>query len=86
MGLANGVASPGNSLQAAVELAHKIAKFPAKYHKASRLSTYRQWSQDTAEALINEAAAAYSVYLAEALPGARCFTSGLGRHADFKDI
>lgn len=85
MGLANRVVSPGNSLQSAIELARKIVKFLAECLKAGRLSTCREWNQNTADALANEATAAYSISLAEALPGARRFASELGRNANFKN-
>ncbi|TQV78038.1 crotonase/enoyl-CoA hydratase family protein [Exilibacterium tricleocarpae] len=83
MGLANRVVADGESLAAARALAHEIAGFPQQCVKADRLSVYRQWDYELAEALVREIAGSSAVVLEEAVEGSRSFASGKGRHGQF---
>jgi enoyl-CoA hydratase len=54
MGLANRLVAPGAALEAAVALAHEIAKRPQAALRSDRMSSYEQWSLALAEALSGE--------------------------------
>src|SRR6476469_955101 len=54
MGLANRMVPPGESLAAALALAHEIAARPQAALRSDRLSSYEQWSLSLADALSNE--------------------------------
>ena len=54
MGLANRLVAPGESLPAALELAHEIASLPAAAMRSDRLSSYEQWSLPLDAALARE--------------------------------
>jgi enoyl-CoA hydratase len=54
MGLANRLVLPGESLAAAIDLAHEIAGRPQAALRSDRLSSYEQWSLPLDEALANE--------------------------------
>src|SRR3954453_19347863 len=54
MGLANRLVAPGAALEAAVALAHEIAKRPQAALRSDRTSSYEQWSLALAEALSGE--------------------------------
>ena len=85
MGLANRVVADGESLAAAQSLARQIAGFPHQCVKADRLSVYRQWDHELAEALIREITAGSAVVFEEAITGSRSFAEGAGRHGQFGD-
>ncbi|MCU1496961.1 MAG: Short-chain-enoyl-CoA hydratase [Acidimicrobiales bacterium] len=84
MGLANRLVEPGRALEAAVELATRLAAFPQLCLRSDRLSSYEQWLLDLPDAL----AAEYRHGMAtidsgETLEGAARFAAGEGRHGRF---
>jgi enoyl-CoA hydratase len=85
MGLANRVVPNGQARETAVELARQIAGFPQQCMLADRHSANRQWDLDMARALRAEGAGGYPVLSAEAIPGARRFADGAGRHGQFDE-
>jgi enoyl-CoA hydratase len=54
MGLANRLVPPGQALQAATDLAHQISAPPQAAVRSDRLSSYQQWDQPLADALLTE--------------------------------
>jgi enoyl-CoA hydratase len=54
MGLANRLVPPGQALRAATDLAHQIAALPQAAVRSDRLSSYQQWDQPLADALLTE--------------------------------
>lgn len=87
MGLANRVVPSGNSLEAAVELAQSIARFPRQCMLNDRQSALEQWDLDFEEALVNEARLGRETLLSgETVAGATRFAAGRGRGGDFSDI
>jgi enoyl-CoA hydratase len=54
MGLVNRLVVPGSALQAALDLAEEIARFPQQCVRSDRLSCYEQWSLSMHDALSNE--------------------------------
>jgi enoyl-CoA hydratase len=85
-GLANRVVPAGTALEAALELAEQIAQFPQLCLRTDRMTSYRQWGTDIADALTMEAIAGEVPLKAEAATGASRFASGLGRGGDFSKI
>lgn len=83
MGLANRVVAEGQARAAAVALAHEIARFPALCMKTDRLSAYRQFDFDLAEALRFEGRGGEAPLRAEAEAGAARFKDGEGRGGRF---
>ena len=86
MGLANRVVADGQALQAALEMAEQIAEFPQQCMRTDRLSVYRQWDFDLADALAQEGAGGYPIVFEEAISGAGRFAGGAGRHGRFDNI
>ena len=85
-GLATRVVPAGEARAAATELAHAIARFPAQCMRSDRLSSYRQWSEPLAAALMAEGALGEPALRLEAAAGAARFSGGLGRGGGFADI
>ena len=84
IGLASRRVGNGESLAAALELAHEIARFPQQCLRADRRSLYAQWDLALDDALRNEGAGGYPIVFAEALAGASRFVDGgAGRHGRF---
>jgi enoyl-CoA hydratase len=84
MGLANRIVEPGRALEAAVDLARQLARFPQRCLRGDRLSSYRQWSLSLDEALQEELRLGLEVIRSgETLAGAERFASGAGRHGHF---
>ena len=79
MGLVNRVVPPGESLAAAVRLAHQLAELPQAALRADRTSAYLQHDLPL-DAAIQQELQLGSRALAEALAGATRFSSGEGRH------
>ena len=79
IGLVNRVVQEGTALDEAIQLAETIGSFPQLCMKADRLSIYRQWDSDLAEALTAEARGGEGPLVAEGLAGAGRFASGAGR-------
>ncbi|MCV0397744.1 MAG: crotonase/enoyl-CoA hydratase family protein [Rhizobiaceae bacterium] len=85
IGLANRLVGDGEAVEAAVELASEIARFPQQCMRADRRSAIDQWSLGLAPALVNEWLSA-GTFKAEGEAGAQRFASGRGRSGDFDDI
>lgn len=83
IGLANRVVPEGGALAAAQALAAEIARFPALCMKTDRMSAYRQWDFDLAEALRFEGREGVAPLRAEAAKGASHFAEGAGRGGSF---
>jgi enoyl-CoA hydratase len=84
MGLANRLVAPGTALEAALELAGRIAAFPQTCLRSDRLSAYEQWDLSWDEALRRELQRGLQVLASgETLAGAQRFSSGEGRHGSF---
>lgn len=87
MGLANRLTDKGDALEAAIELATELARFPQRCMQNDRLSAYRQWHLSQHEALLEETRLGLQVIRSgETQAGARRFAEGAGRHGDFGDI
>ncbi len=83
MGLANRLVEPGKALEAALELAGRIATPPQRCLRSDRLSAYEQWSLPLAEALRNEFRRGMQVVgSGETAEGAARFAAGAGRHGE----
>jgi len=83
IGLADRVVPEGGALAAAQALAAEIAHFPALCMRTDRMSAYRQWDFDLAEALRFEGREGSKPLRAEAAPGAARFAKGAGRGGRF---
>ena len=84
MGLANRLAPSGGSLEAALELAEELARFPQACLRSDRLSSYEQWDLQMGEALTAETRRGMDVIAnGETEEGARRFSGGAGRHGSF---
>jgi enoyl-CoA hydratase len=86
IGLVTRLVEDGAARAAAIELAQQIAKFPQTALRSDRQSAYGQFDHPFAEAIAREAALAGEARRREAMPGARRFAAGTGRHGDFTDI
>ena len=87
IGLANRLVEDGQALEAALELAGQLSRFPQVCMRSDRLSAYEQWSMSWEEALDNEFARGMQVVDSrETVEGATRFASGKGRHGGFDDI
>ncbi|MES2974158.1 MAG: crotonase/enoyl-CoA hydratase family protein [Pseudomonadota bacterium] len=82
MGLANRVVPKGQALDAALELAVSLTKFPQRTMLADRMSAYRQWDLPLPEALHQEWERGKHC-IADGVQGAGRFASGEGRHGKF---
>ncbi|MFQ5513606.1 MAG: crotonase/enoyl-CoA hydratase family protein [Myxococcota bacterium] len=86
MGLVNRLVESGRALEAALELATGLTRFPQRCLRSDRLSAYRQWPLALPEALQLETELGLEVIRSgETLEGALRFTSGAGRHGAFDD-
>ncbi|MEX0408437.1 crotonase/enoyl-CoA hydratase family protein [Aquibium sp. LZ166] len=85
IGLANRLCDEGAALEAALELAEQISRFPQSCMRADRRSAIEQWSLDVPHALANEWKSA-ETFRAEGSKGAARFASGKGRSGDFSEI
>jgi enoyl-CoA hydratase len=84
MGLVNRMVEPGAALEAAIELADSIAKFPQRCLRSDRLSSLTQWSASLDDALLEETRLGLEVIRSgETREGAKLFASGSGRHGSF---
>jgi enoyl-CoA hydratase len=86
MGLANCVVESGVALNAAIELAGQLARFPQNCLRADRRSAYEQWAMSLDDALANEVRLGFDVIRSgETIDGAARFASGAGRHGSFDE-
>jgi enoyl-CoA hydratase len=84
MGLVNRLVPRGQTLDAALQLAHDLAAFPQRCLRSDRLSAYEQWSLSYEDALRNELSRGVEVVESgETVTGATSFTRGQGRHGMF---
>lgn len=84
MGVVNRLVEPGTALEAAVQLAHTIARFPQRGVRNDRMSVYQQWSLSWDDARRNELRLGVDVLASgESVAGAARFASGAGRHGNF---
>jgi enoyl-CoA hydratase len=87
MGLANRVVDDGEALQAALELARQLGRFPQTCLRSDRQSAYEQWDLSLEDALRNEFERGLAVISSrETVEGATRFAAGKGRHGDFEAI
>ncbi|WP_026341170.1 crotonase/enoyl-CoA hydratase family protein [Actinomadura atramentaria] len=84
MGLANRVVPAGTAIEAAVELAASLARFPQTCLREDRASVLDQWGLDESAALAAEWRHGETSLAADALDGAQRFASGAGRHGSFE--
>ena len=80
MGLVNRVVPAGSVRTAAEALAHDLAAFPQACLRGDLRSAKTQWALEEPEALKSEHHHGLAALEREALPGARRFASGAGRH------
>ena len=85
IGLANRLCDDGRALDAAMELAGELTRFPQGCMRADRISAMRQWSLDIEPALVGEWKSA-RVFNEEGVAGAARFSAGKGRGGDFEEI
>ena len=85
MGLANRVVAPGQTREAAEELARQIASFPPTTMRGDRLSSYEQWGLSLDDALAREFEHGMRGLQADAVAGAQRFAGGAGRHGSFEN-
>jgi enoyl-CoA hydratase len=84
MGVANRLVPHGEALEAAVRLAHELARFPQRCLRSDRLSAYEQWSLPYEDAWHNELRRGREVIESgETAAGAAAFARGQGRHGAF---
>ena len=87
MGLVNRVVEEGAALDAALDLAAQLARFPQQCLRSDRLSAYEQWDLPLEAALHNEFTHGLQVIASqETVTGATRFASGAGRHGDFDTL
>ncbi len=84
-GLANRLVEPGRALDATLELAGELARFPQRCLRSDRLSALRQWDLPLEDALAQETRLGLEVIRSgETAEGARRFAGGAGRHGSFE--
>ena len=87
IGLVNRVAPQGRALDAAVELATDIARFPQAVMRADRRSAMSQWGLSIDDAMRREFDWGITAAMTgETQQGAERFAEGHGRHGNFDDI
>jgi len=85
MGLANRLAPKGQALNAALELAQRLAEFPQRCLRTDRASVLRQWGMTEEEAMRAETLGGRQVIdSGESTSGAGRFAAGAGRHGDYE--
>ena len=82
-GLANRVVPNGKAREEAELLAAQIADFPQVCVRSDRMSAYRQFDFELAEALRSEHLTGEAALRAETVAGATRFRDGAGRHGEF---
>jgi len=87
MGLVNRLVEPGRALDAAVDLATEVARFPQAVMRADRRSVHAQWGLTLHDAMAREFTwGIEAAATGETRSGAERFASGKGRHGSFDDI
>ena len=82
MGLCNRVVPTGHALDAALELAQQLCRFPQQTMLADRMSAYTQWNLDLSQALHQEWERGKHC-IGASIRGAGRFASGEGRSGVF---
>ena len=82
MGLCNRVVPRGGALDAAIELAQQLAKFPQRTMLSDRMNAYEQWNLALQDALHLEWQRSKH-RIADGIEGAGRFAGGEGRHGKF---
>jgi enoyl-CoA hydratase/carnithine racemase len=83
IGLANRLVEPGGALDAAMELARELARFPQACLRNDRQSAIEQWGMTFEDAMRNEFRHGMeSIGAGETAAGAERFAAGAGRHGD----
>lgn len=85
-GLVNRVVPAGTAREAAVALAHDIARMPATCMRGDRRSARAQWADSEEAALRREFAIGMTSLRADGVGGAQRFAAGRGRGGSFDDI
>lgn len=86
-GLANRVVADGTAREAAVGLAHELARLPQECLRNDRQSSYEQWAASTeASAMAREFELGLTSLSVDGVAGAARFADGAGRHGSFADI
>jgi enoyl-CoA hydratase len=81
IGLVNQLAEPGQALEAALDLARRLAAFPQAGLRGDRLSVIEQWGMSNEEAMRNEFRHGLETLASgEGAEGAGRFAAGQGRH------
>ena len=80
------VVPDGQSREHAEAMAHEIARFPQACTRADRRSVYAQQGLSVREAMRKEWYNGLPAFHVEGAAGAARFSSGKGRHRDFRDI
>lgn len=86
MGLVNRVVAEGQARAVAEEIAQQLCRFPQRCLRADRMSAYRSLDLELEQALIAEFREGCKVLADEAVPGARRFADGAGRHGNFENL
>ena len=86
IGACEKVVPNGQSRLAAEEMAHDIARFPQLCVRADRASVYRQYGLSVRDALKQEFENGLESLVKEGVTGAGRFSTGAGRHGDFRNI
>lgn len=86
IGLCERLAPSGQSLNAAMELAQEIARFPQAAVRADRQTVIETYDMPLREAMRREWVNGVEAHYLEGADGAGRFSGGKGRHGDFSDI
>ena len=86
IGACEHVVPEGKSREFAEAMAHEIARFPQACMRADRRSAYAQQGLSLREAMRKEWYNGIPAFKAEGAAGAARFSSGKGRHGDFRNI
>ena len=86
IGLCHRMVSKGRARAEAEKLAQALARFPQLCLQVDRLSAYRQWDFELADALRFEAREGRKPLRTEAQVGAARFAAGRGRGGSFEDM
>ncbi|NLJ55376.1 MAG: crotonase/enoyl-CoA hydratase family protein [Intrasporangiaceae bacterium] len=85
-GLVNRVVADGTAREAAVALAHEIARLPQTCLRGDRESARAQWGADEETAMHTEFAIGMRSLAADGIAGAGRFAAGKGRSGSFEDL
>jgi enoyl-CoA hydratase len=86
IGACEHVVADGKSREFAEAMAYEIARFPQACTRADRRSVYAQQGLSLREAMRKEWYNGIPAFKAEGAAGAARFSSGKGRHGNFRDI